>query len=579
MSVAGATQRILEGVGRGQPASALESQTLEFKECARGPKETFNILADAAVCFANADGATIVLGVNNKATTRELALVGVDASYTIDAIRRGIFDRTAPPITVAASEHLEDGIRLVLIEVLPTVAPHFHATTSGKATRRLGTECRPFTPEQQREVLVARGQIDWSAESSGLTVRDLSAAEFERMRRLLRAAGESELAALRDRPLMDALRLMARDDKVTNAGALLLAPEERLAEVLRRHGFSYQYRPSPGSEATSRFRSQRPLLQAIDELLEAVERRAEIRPLNIAGGLQLTLTDYPPNAVREVVVNALIHRSYEIEGSVDVEHSPERVVVMSPGGLVSGVTPANILTHPSTPRNRLLAEAFARLRLAERTGQGIDRAYREMLQAGKELPTINDDGLTVQALLPGGIGNDSFVRFVRELPDSLGRDVEVLITLSLLRTARSIDAPALATAIQRSPVEAQDLLARLAADEAGLLEPTRRTLNKTFPSYRLRGEAVASLARAVSYHRHTRDQTEAKVVEHVAEYGFITNRTLQRLFDVHVYAARNMLTDLRSRGILEKVGSAKGGRGIRYVPGPNFPSQESLKHN
>jgi ATP-dependent DNA helicase RecG len=291
------------------------------------------------------------------------------------------------------------------------------------------------------------------------------------------------------------------------------------------------------------------------------------------------LTDYPRNAVREVVANALIHRSYEIEGSVDVEHSPERLTVMSPGGLVSGVTPENILTHPSTPRNRLLAEAFARLRLAERTGQGIDRAYREMLQAGKEPPAIDDDGLTVHAVLPGGIGNDAFVRFVRELPEDLARDVEVLITLSLLRNARSTDAPALAKAIQRTPVEAQDVLARLATSETSLLEPTRRTLNKTFPSYRLQNEAVASLARAVSYHRHTRDQTEAKVVEHVAEYGFITNRTIQRLFDVHVYAARNMLTDLRSRDVLKKVGSARGGRGVKYVPGPNFPDEDSLKHN
>jgi predicted HTH transcriptional regulator len=56
------------------------------------------------------------------------------------------------------------------------------------------------------------------------------------------------------------------------------------------------------------------------------------------------------------------------------------------------------------------------LRLAERTGQGIDRAYREMLQIGKEPPRIEYDALSVRASLTGGIGNDAFVRFIGTCP-------------------------------------------------------------------------------------------------------------------------------------------------------------------
>jgi ATP-dependent DNA helicase RecG len=297
-----------------------------------------------------------------------------------------------------------------------------------------------------------------------------------------------------------------------------------------------------------------------------------LRPLNVAGGVQLALTDYPSRAVREVIVNALLHRAYNVPGTVDVEHSPERLTIANPGGLVAGVTPENILTHPSTPRHRLLAEATSLLQLAERTGQGIDRAYREMLRVGKEPPKIEEDpGVAVRAALAGGIGNDAFVRFVRELPDELSADVDVLITLSLLRAQPTTDAPKLGGAIQRSPPEAQETLARLADEEYGLLEPTRRTLRKPYPSYRLRNEPLAALARAVAYRRFTLDEIDAKVVEHVEEYGSITNRTIQRLFDRDVYAARNMLTDLRDRGILRKLGEARVGPGVRYGKGPRFP--------
>lgn len=110
--------------------------------------------------------------------------------------------------------------------------------------------------------------------------------------------------------------------------------------------------------------------------------------------------------------------------------------------------------------------------------------------------------------------------------------------------------------------------------EIGLLEPTRRTLRKPFPAYRLRNEPLAALARAVSYRRRTIDQIDEKVIEHVQEYGFVTNRTLQRLFDRDLYAARNLLNDLRDRGLLEKMGTARGGPGVKYGPGPKFPKSK-----
>lgn len=564
---------VLPRLGSGVSAGELEGQQLDFKQPASNPKETFKLLADAAVCFANAEGGRIVLGVHDKAKERKKALVGVSPEYTPDLIRRAVFERTVPPLTLVVNERIEDGFRLLVIDVPPGVAPH--SNSAGLATRRLGRECRPFTPDEQREFLVARGQYDWSAESSGADLRGVSRGEVDRLRQLLAQAGADELARLRDRPLIESLGLIAKDGRLTIAAVLLLAREDVIREVVPSYGYAYQYRPTPGSEATSRLRGQKPLLAAVEGLMDAVQARVEVQPLNVAGGIQLQLVDYPSSAVRELLVNALIHRSFDDAGTVDIEHSPDRLAIASPGGLVSGVTPANILTHPSTPRHRLLAEVVARCQLAERTGQGIDRVYREMLRAGKPPPEIEEQGTRTRASLAGGIGNHAFIRFIRDLPPALGGDVDVLICLSILREMTSIDASRLAEAIQRSPVEAQEALERLADDEAALLEPTRKTIRKPFPSYRLRNAPLAELSRAVSYRRRTLDEIDAKVVEHVHEYGFVTNKTLQRLFDVNVYAARNMLTDLRDRQLISKIGKARGGPGVKYGPGKKFPKKRS----
>jgi ATP-dependent DNA helicase RecG len=82
---------------------------------------------------------------------------------------------------------------------------------------------------------------------------------------------------------------------------------------------------------------------------------------------------------------------------------------------------------------------------------------------------------------------------------------------------------------------------------------------------------LAAMARAVSYRRRSVDDIDTKVIEHVREYGSV-NRTIQRTFDLHVFAARDVITDLRARGILAKIGDARGGSSVRYGPGSTFPS-------
>lgn len=545
----------------GLRARDLEGDTLELEQVGRDTKETLRLLADAAVCLANARGGDIVLGVIDD-ESGPAAFVDVPPELTVDVIRKAVFDRSRPSLTCFVVERVEHGRRLVVVSVPQAVGTCSNA--AGLATRRLGRECLPFTPDQQREVLVARGLIDWSADPIDVRTPDLAALEVERLRQLLRRGGRQELALLDTERLLTDLRLVTADGRLTRAGALLLAPPELLAERLPGYGYSYQYRPTSGAEATNRVRGREPMLAAIELLIEAVERRTQIEPLNLPGGVQIALSDYPIDAVRELVVNALIHRSYETHGTVDIEHTADRLTISSPGGFVAGVTPANILTYPSTPRNRLITETVALLQLAERTGQGVDRAYREMLRSGKEPPSFHAEEVLVQATLEGGTGNKSFVRYVADLPDSLGRDVDVLLALSVLRRRRSIDAMALAEVIQRSPAEAQRILQRMT--EERVAEPTRRTAHHPTPTYRLSPEAVAGLARALAYHRRQLDASDDKILEQIREYGYVTNRTVQRMFDIDVYRARNLLADMRSRRLISKIGDARGGPGVRYGP-------------
>lgn len=549
----------------------LESDQLEFKqEESADPRRSLEMLADAVVCLANAEGGTIVVGLVDS-TGGPAAFRGVSTRLTADVIRKGIFDRTRPSLSVPVAEIFEESARLVVITV-PKGAV-FYANAAGTATRRVGSECRPFPPEEQRQAMAARGLSDWSAEATDLGMEAVSADEVARVRRLLMLAGREDLARSDERKLARDLRLLTSHGRLTRAGLLILGGAETIAAAIPNHGFAYQYRASPGSESTARIRSTRPLLAAVESLLDAVAVRSRVHPLSASGGVQIQIHDYPADAVRELVVNALVHRDYELAGAVEVEHSPDSLAVTSPGGLVFGITPENILTHPSTPRNRLLLETVTALQVAERTGQGIDRAYRELLRTGKVPPTFSDDGYQVRVLVQGGTGNDAFARFVAELAPELGGDVDVLLAISHLRDARNIDAGRLAEIAQRSTSEAQGVLERLA--HARLVEPTARTAARALPTYVLTGPTLASLGRAVRYHVRRADETDRKVADHIREYGHVTNQTLRRMFDVDVAGARDLLRALQQREVIVKLDQGRGGPGIRYGRGPKMPAGDS----
>lgn len=563
----------LEAIKRGVVPRELESDRLEFKQEDSDLRSTLESIADAVVCLANARGGTILVGVSDRPNSEGRVFLGLSSALSIDAVRRGIFDRTRPPLSVPVSD-LEEGGQRVLVITVPQGVP-FYSNAKGTSTRRLGAQCLPFTPEEQRQAAAARGYTDWSSEYVDAGLDALSGEELGRVRRLLTLAGREDSARADNRKLLRDLRLIGTDGRLTRAGVLLLGTEEEIARLIPTYGYAYQYRSTPGSEASARFRGNRPILAAVDALLDAVATRTQVHPINMAGGVQLQIRDFPPDAVRELVVNGLVHRDFELEGETEIEHSPESLTVSSPGGLVFGVTPENILTHPSTPRHRLLLETITALQVAERTGQGIDRAYRELLRSGKRPPTILDDGVQVRVVVPGGTGNEAFSRFVAELPPEMSGDVDALLALAQLRDQRSIDAPTLATMAQRSAGEAQAVLERLR--QAGLVEPTRRSARSAFPTYRLTAAALATLGRAVTYHARLTDDIDRKIVEHVEEYGHVTNQTLRRLFDLDIYAARNVISDLRSRRILEKLDAARGGPGVRYGPGPAFGEVSSRR--
>jgi ATP-dependent DNA helicase RecG len=553
-----AIERILAGV---RPADC-ESVSLDFKEDTGQKGNLEASVAKAAICFANSAGGTIVIGVSDKGAGLS-AFTGT--SMPAEQLRQRVHEITKPPLLVDVEE-LEKPARLLLVKVPATGT--IHADSQGRSWQRINTDCIPLTPSEQAKLSQERSGFDWSAECSNRTVGQVLPEALASARLLLTGLSDErrEIARRTDIDLLSALGVLFNRSTLNRAGEVMFCSPEIFSDI-----FVYQYKITPAGEPRTVQRLTLPLLTAFPRMMELVSARQSTTPVTMPNGQQITIEDFPLIAVREALSNAICHRDWQAPGVIAVDHAPEVFSVTSPGPLVSGVTPENILTMPSRPRNRCLANAVRLLGLAEETGRGVDRMYRETIRSGRQPPNIEGFPDRARVSFVGGAPDTNIARFVARLPEHEREDTDTMLVLYTLCKSTTITAAQIAPILQKPVSEALAVLRRLASDNVGLLETTKHSVGRSRQVYRLRGEALRGLGSAVAYNRRTVDETDRKVIEHVREYGKVTNRTLQNLFDVHVFRARDIISGLQQRGVLTRISEQARGSKVEWGPGPNFP--------
>ena len=554
----------LERIAKGATADSQEDEWLDFKEDVGEFKPTVEILSQTAACLANAGGGWIVLGVADKVSGPS-ALRGT--ALAPRRVQRAIYDRTRPPLNVGCEELEFRQTRLLVVQVLRSSV--VHADTKGVVRRRFQDRCDPLDAALVASLQYSKSEHDWSAEPSERSGEDIRSDALESLRRRT-SVKHPKLAALPRRRFLAKLGLTSANGTLTNAGERMLCDRGPPASP----GAIYQYKRSPRSEPSVIEHLTDPVPLLLDRLLEFVRVRRSTTPVNLPDGTQIALPDFPEEAVREALSNALLHQEFRIGEPVTVEHSPTNLTITSPGSFIDGVSENNILNVQSNPRNRRLFDAATLAAMSERAGQGVDRMFRELIRGGHDKPSITQSARFVRVSLPSGPPRTNFVRLVAQLPEAIETDVDVLIALSAFLTKRTLDARELAELIQQSISEAATTLRTLADDAVALLEPTLATAKRVSPKYRLRAATLASLGREVVYHRQDPVDLDTKVRRHLADYDVINNRTLQSLFDVDVSRARRMLDDLRRRGLIEKLPGSERGRSVRYGPGPNLDGRK-----
>jgi ATP-dependent DNA helicase RecG len=289
------------------------------------------------------------------------------------------------------------------------------------------------------------------------------------------------------------------------------------------------------------------------------------RDQKLVGTQRTGLRTVPEVAVRESLVNAIMHRDYRLERSSIVVLATGRpsdvLKVRSPGGLPPGVEADRLIATQSKPRNPALAEALRILGLAEKEGVGIDSIYRLMLRDGHPEPEISELDGEVVVRLSGGepdVHVREFLDDVAKRDDVLGEDVRATIAVTLLFSTPVIRPEQLAGAAQSTVADAAATLERLAR-----VDVVTRLIDRS-KSYRLSPDARRRLSSRIRYVRRTALEDHFGLIEaYLDSHADIGREVAVSLLGVGETRASQVLAAAVKAGRVRRVGP-KRGRLVRF---------------
>lgn len=535
-----------------------ESINTEFKSWNKvsDMKKRINLAVDELIAFANNKGGTLYFGVEDNGE-----VTGCDGNYDLQNIIESIYEKTRPSIFVDPEEIEYNGKKVIALTVASDGITH--ATTDGRCLKRLGKNSKPFYPDEMSNRYSEIQSSDFSGRIlSDSTEDDINKLEVYKLKEKLKARNpESTLADMDDIAFLRDLALIKYDGnniKLTVAGLLFVGKEQSINRLLPQAEVIYlHYSETNLEEYDARLDMKAPIISVIDRLSEKIQDSNRI--VNVQVGLfRLEIADFPEKVFQEALLNALSHRDYQSQGAVYVKHYPNKIVIENPGAFLDGITENNIITHPSVPRNKLIAETLQHLKYVQRTGQGVDIIFREMISSGKPFPEYKSYNDAVSLTIYSAVDDVDFVKFIANEENELGRTFSLseLMILRYLKDNRKITMPEAESLIQEARDQAQNACNNL--KRYGLIELSGN-------EYMLTAKIYDELKNSVDYTKDKAIQyikAREMILEYIRDRGFINNELVRELCGFSQKQARIILQRMRKENLIEL---SEKGRYAKYI--------------
>ncbi len=329
----------------------FETENIEFK------LQVTDEIYKEVIAFANTNGGTIYIGIDDKGNA--VGIDNVDKTYT--RITNGIRDAIHPDVTMFIKYTLQDNKVVKITVGEGNCKPYYLKSKDLKPSGvyiRQGASTAQASPEQIRQMI---------KESDGDVFEDMRSME----QNLSFHAAEKMFKKYCVKFSEEKYGVLGITD---NSNSLYT----NLALILSDQCMHTTKVAVFGNDSNTEFRDSKEFTGSVFEQLEDAFGYLMLCNKMIAtfkGLERVERSDYPQEAIREALLNAIVHRDYSFSGSIIINVNDNEMEFISIGGLFPGLSPDDIRSGISQPRNKKLAEVFHRLHLIEAYGTGIRRIY------------------------------------------------------------------------------------------------------------------------------------------------------------------------------------------------------------
>ncbi len=462
---------------------------IEFKRAAQGnfaydggaktnPKDRRKCILGYVTALCNEGGGYLVLGMEDAYPHQ---VVGTKQNEgTIGELESNIYRDTSirPSIYELYEDETTKEGRVLVIDV--------PGRPIGKLFRfedvplmRVGEELKPMSDEEIFKILQEQ-EPDFSSEiCSTVSINDLDTEAIRILKQKYATKQKNpNFLTLPDEQVLSDLQLM-KEGKVTYAALILVGKREKLIELLPQASVILEYRKSENLVPyDNRYTYCEPFYKMIDMLWHDINLRNDKIDVNDNSYI-FNIPFFNEDVIREAINNAIAHRDYRRTSETVIKQYPQKLIVMNAGGFPLGVSIDNLLRVQSTPRNRLLADVLEKTGIVERSGQGIDKIFKNTLSEGKDCPDYShSDSFRVELHLSAVIKDKAFAKFIeseqRDLPEEERLSVFDVISLNKIRQGKS-------QTVEKESIEA--LLSRGLIEKRGRTRGTYYILSKSYYEY------------------------------------------------------------------------------------------------
>ncbi|MCF2603143.1 putative DNA binding domain-containing protein [Parabacteroides distasonis] len=449
----------------------LEDKTA-FGKSLKNFASKYDETARDVVAFANNKGGFLFIGIVDG--TKEINKDFVYNNEKVFDLIHQIQDRTEPTITLIPHKINVEGKDLLVLEV--PFSTQLHRTSRGEFLIRSNDGNRPIEPYEMATIMSEKGLIVYDQKTWRISGEWLDEKRLSNLHDMIEAKNADSPYLDKSREdLLDSLGLTkdeGNESLPTTTGLLFVGNQTALRE-LPFYEVKYIHYFEDGTYRPYEYKGN------IIEVAKAcfVQLKAEIKQKEYIFGLfREYVEDYSEIVIRELLINALAHRSLSRQQIVEIRKYDDGgyLEIESPGTFPDGVTVNNYL-RKTNPRNPNVMDILREIGLAEKAGSGFDKIFTDLLKKGKSLPEPEETENSVIFRIKSNVVSEKLIELSLLYENQIGKPMKLdeLLVLSEVVNNKRVKVADLANIPNMGAYRLQSVIDRLCGLE--FIEPSGKT--------------------------------------------------------------------------------------------------------